>query len=82
MLQISNDEPEFDSGDESDSESLTAVADRVHTINNVEDLCTTYRCTKSENNAQCTGLILTVQMLAPEAISTPVVGAGDNKRPL
>ena len=29
MLQISNDEPEFDSGDDSDSESLAAVNGRV-----------------------------------------------------
>ena len=49
MLQISNDEPEFDSGDELDSESLTAEVNRVDSY-----FCTTYHCTKSENNAQCT----------------------------
>ena len=78
MLQISSGEPEFDSGDDSDSESLMAVANRVDSINIIEDFCTTYRCTKSENNAQCTDPIHNVQMFVPEAISTPVVGAGDN----
>ena len=82
MLQINNDEPEFDSEDQSDSGSLTLDDSRGDSANVIDDFCTAYHCAKSDNYAQCTDEVHNVQVLMPvRANNTPVLEAVDNKRP-
>ena len=41
MLQISNDEPDFDSADNSNSDSITEINPRVDCDKIIDDICTT-----------------------------------------
>ena len=82
MFQINNDEPEFDSEDQSDSGSLTLDDSRGDSANVIDDFCTAYHCAKSDNYAQCTDEVHNVKVLMPiRANNTPVLEAVDNKRP-
>ena len=55
MLQLSNDKPDFDSADNSDSDSITEINPRVDCDKINDDICTTYHCTKADGRAQCNG---------------------------
>ena len=82
LLQISNDEPEFDSADNSDTEIIKVISQRADCDKLLDDICTTHHCTKAYSSAQCNDPVHNTQVFTPDLISTPVTGAVNTKRPL